>query len=182
MDSNRFDAVARALTAGTPRRTVLGLLAGSLVGLASHDAREVEGKKKRRRKKPKPATPPVSPPPPPPPPPAPSCSDGIQNGSETDVDCGGGTCDKCFNGKVCIQTDDCFSNRCITGKCKDCSSDPQCPGDCGCGNNGLCYNRTGFVRKDGTSCTLCPPRTGLCDVREESGVTFCFAHCGETLT
>jgi hypothetical protein len=181
MDSERFDAALRAWTAGTPRRTVLGLVAGSLVGLAALDASMARGKKKRRRKKPKkPVSPPVSPPPPPPPPPAaPTCSDGIQNGAETDVDCGGGSCDKCFNGKICIQTDDCFSNRCVAGKCRDCTADPQCPGDCGCGFNGLCYARAS-LRKDGVSCTLCPPRTALCDIREELGLTFCFAHCGET--
>ena len=32
---------------------------------------------------------------------APTCSDGIQNGNETDVDCGGGGCPACTNGKAC---------------------------------------------------------------------------------
>src|SRR4030095_6026889 len=32
---------------------------------------------------------------------APTCNDGIQNGSETDVDCGGGGCPACANGKGC---------------------------------------------------------------------------------
>ena len=31
----------------------------------------------------------------------PSCTDGEQDGTETDVDCGGGACPACDNGKVC---------------------------------------------------------------------------------
>jgi hypothetical protein len=37
----------------------------------------------------------------------PSCSDGVQNGDETDVDCGGG-CPRCWLGQRCAETSDCF--------------------------------------------------------------------------
>ena len=38
-----------------------------------------------------------------------SCTDQIRNGSETDVDCGGGTCAACANGKACQAGTDCLS-------------------------------------------------------------------------
>ncbi len=37
----------------------------------------------------------------------PTCTDGIQNGDETDVDCGGGTCPKCGGGQSCRTDQDC---------------------------------------------------------------------------
>jgi len=47
-----------------------------------------------------------------------SCSDGVKNGNETDVDCGGGgSCSKCAVGKVCTQPTDCASNFCVDGVC-----------------------------------------------------------------
>jgi hypothetical protein len=42
-------------------------------------------------------------------PPAPSCSDGIKNGNETDVDCGGGTCPGCPDLKACLVNSDCIA-------------------------------------------------------------------------
>ena len=29
---------------------------------------------------------------------APTCTDGVKNGDETDIDCGGGTCEACKKG------------------------------------------------------------------------------------
>jgi hypothetical protein len=37
-----------------------------------------------------------------------SCIDGTKNGNETDVDCGGGTCQPCFPGKHCSSDNDCL--------------------------------------------------------------------------
>ncbi|QQR89580.1 MAG: FG-GAP repeat protein [Myxococcales bacterium] len=45
---------------------------------------------------------------------APTCSDGVQNQDETDVDCGGSTCAACAAGQSCNQSSDCFSNACAT--------------------------------------------------------------------
>jgi len=54
----------------------------------------------------------------------PTCSDGIKNGSETDVDCGGSTCPKCANGKLCSAGGDCTSGFCSpTGVC---AAAPSC--------------------------------------------------------
>ena len=53
---------------------------------------------------------------------APSCNDGVKNGAETDVDCGGVTCNaaqkRCGGGKACATAADCASgNRCDAGTC-----------------------------------------------------------------
>jgi hypothetical protein len=77
--------------------------------------------------------------------PAPTCSDGIKNGNETDVDCGGGTCTACVNGKQCLTGTDCVSGSCSGGVCvtllangATCSSGSQCiSGNCA---DGVCCN------------------------------------------
>ncbi len=46
-----------------------------------------------------------------------TCKDAVQNGSETDVDCGGGTCPKCPLGKMCLMPADCQSGVCTGNKC-----------------------------------------------------------------
>jgi hypothetical protein len=48
---------------------------------------------------------------------APSCSDGIQNEMETDVDCGGPNCGKCLLGQTCGSPNDCVTGRCTAGIC-----------------------------------------------------------------
>ncbi len=48
-----------------------------------------------------------------------SCTDEATNGNETDIDCGGGTCDKCGAGKICKADTDCKSGKCDSGKCAD---------------------------------------------------------------
>ena len=42
----------------------------------------------------------------------PTCSDGLQNGNETDVDCGGVKCLPCKNNKKCEIDSDCTSEIC----------------------------------------------------------------------
>jgi hypothetical protein len=48
---------------------------------------------------------------------APTCSDGVKNGDETDVDCGGGNCPQCGDGKSCSLASDCASGVCTDGTC-----------------------------------------------------------------
>jgi hypothetical protein len=48
---------------------------------------------------------------------SPTCTDGVKNGSETDVDCGGGTCSPCANGDTCAVGSDCVSGTCTGGIC-----------------------------------------------------------------
>jgi hypothetical protein len=50
--------------------------------------------------------------------PAPTCADGIKNGGETDVDCGGPTmCARCAPHKGCQVNADCISGVCSAGQC-----------------------------------------------------------------
>jgi cysteine-rich repeat protein len=46
-----------------------------------------------------------------------ACNDSFKNGNETDVDCGGGTCQKCALTLQCLGGPDCQSGFCSTGKC-----------------------------------------------------------------
>jgi hypothetical protein len=46
-----------------------------------------------------------------------SCMDAMQDGDETDVDCGGSVCAACANGKKCVQNADCQSNNCSGMTC-----------------------------------------------------------------
>ncbi len=43
---------------------------------------------------------------------APGCADGVKNGNETDIDCGGGTCATCDDGDACAVPGDCDSGVC----------------------------------------------------------------------
>ncbi len=48
------------------------------------------------------------------------CQDGVKNGDETDVDCGGTTCPGCGGGKKCSESSDCSQTSvqaCVDGIC-----------------------------------------------------------------
>jgi hypothetical protein len=47
----------------------------------------------------------------------PTCTDGVRNGTETDVDCGGGVCPACGAGKQCQVDADCAAGTCTGGAC-----------------------------------------------------------------
>ena len=49
----------------------------------------------------------------------PSCTDGVANGNETDIDCGGGFCSKCLVGRGCSIAADCRSNVCTNKRCTE---------------------------------------------------------------
>lgn len=69
------------------------------------------------------------------------CSDGVQNGDETDIDCGGATCAACTAGQSCSVPADCESLVCTGGICQmatcadgvqnQSESDIDCGGPCG---------------------------------------------------
>lgn len=48
----------------------------------------------------------------------PGCANGVQDGDESDVDCGG-SCEPCPDGKVCNEPDDCLSMMCVEQVCGD---------------------------------------------------------------
>ncbi|MBI4705981.1 MAG: SBBP repeat-containing protein [Deltaproteobacteria bacterium] len=72
------------------------------------------------------------------------CADGAKNGSETDVDCGGG-CPACADGKKCKLAADCTSGFCEGGKCKKRPNGEPCaaPAECQSGHctDGLCCDK-----------------------------------------
>src|SRR5215218_3645171 len=118
MDADRFDSLTRALTAAGSRRraralAVSGALA-PLFGLGETDARDklkkckkIDNKHRRKKciKKAKRDNDNL-------------CQDGVKNGGESDVDCGGGTCPRCAVGQICASRNDCISGRCDVGTCK----------------------------------------------------------------
>ncbi|WP_437781723.1 trypsin-like serine protease [Sorangium sp. So ce1097] len=59
---------------------------------------------------------------------APTCTDGVKNGTETDVDCGGTCTADCANGATCSVNADCTSQNCVAGVCQ--ASSTPCGGLC----------------------------------------------------
>lgn len=49
-----------------------------------------------------------------------SCGDGLMNGTETDVDCGGNSCPGCLTYGACRSDDDCDDNQCAKGSSAVC--------------------------------------------------------------
>ena len=59
---------------------------------------------------------------------APSCTDGVHNGAETGLDCGGGSCPGCATGGGCFLSSDCATGGCSGGICQPpCTTGAQCP-------------------------------------------------------
>jgi hypothetical protein len=55
------------------------------------------------------------------------CVDGMKNGSETDVDCGGPVCSKCADGDGCIVPSDCVVGVCTNNQCDGIPTAAQAP-------------------------------------------------------
>lgn len=103
----------------------------------------------------------------------PSPTDGVKNGTETDIDCGGAKAPACADGKSCGGRGDCASDVCTAGKCIA----PVCPDgakngletaiDCGgpacprCGDNLSCLVpidcASGVCQNKGAGLTCQPP-------------------------
>lgn len=184
MESNQFDALTARLAARATRREGLGLLAllgAAPAGLMAEPAAAKKRRKKGRNKK-KPGnrghhtTPP---------PPAPTCTDGIRNGDETDVDCGG-SCPPCAVNQRCQTRADCANAFCEGAPgnrvCTPCPNTTQCgntgPDRCFCGitaddNREICFAipRTALV----ANCTQCAPGD-VCIFDVNAGLN-CFAPC-----
>ncbi|WP_437781382.1 hypothetical protein [Sorangium sp. So ce1097] len=130
-----------------------------------------------------------------------ACADGVKNGDETDVDCGGATCPQCANAKACMGADDCTSGFCADSVCCDTACDADCDacaadlkesgeesGTCGpskaeseCGASTCSEGvETGRGTCDGESVECGPGaekecETFACDPKENA----CFTECSE---
>ena len=202
MDSKQFDRITQSWSSGTPRRTMLGVLAGGIFGLTGLDEGTARKKKKVtlcfndetivvKKSKKGPllsqgatqgacaASPPPPPPlsTPPPPPPTVSCEDGVKNGDETDTDCGG-SCPRCADFRQCQNREDCSSALCANNVCITCRSSDQCGSDdfssCTCNSN-TCTSRGGRTIMGGR-CADCPSGTIACDVLFDRVI--CRPRCG----
>lgn len=56
----------------------------------------------------------------------PHCIDQVQNADETDIDCGGQTCQVCSIGKGCRTNGDCLTDACNQGRCIDTTQYASC--------------------------------------------------------
>jgi len=71
----------------------------------------------------------------------PTCSDGLESGTESDIDCGGGTCSDCNKGKSCDADTDCVTGACVNGAC-------NLPTSCEQLKNGLPATPNGIYQLD----------------------------------
>ena len=103
-----------------------------------------------------------------------SCVDGVQNGDETDVDCGGSRCDQCPDGDSCLRPYDCIHQACWFRNSAV--------------SSGTCFSHTNGIR-DGDE--TCPdgggPTSGTacengesCQVDSDCISTKCAPSCSET--
>ena len=197
MDGRHFDTLTRSLTTASSRRRALAAFGGTLgLAVAAASADEAAAKKKKcppckkrkqgtcKKKKPDGTACPggacqggrcV----------APTCTDGIKNGNETAVDCGGG-CKRCGTGQGCTGRNDCASALCSGGTCQTCmpGSDNNCGGDaggpCHCDlthPDGATVCTTSDLTGSGAPCasSACPPGQ-ICI--NSAGTIFCIKPCG----
>ena len=181
MDEPRFDALTRSL-ATSSRRRILSVLVAALsgsglagierpIGARKSAARckkiKDDAKRKKCRKRAASRR-------------KPTCFDGIKNGAETGLDCGGG-CPRCGNGQGCATRNDCATAFCDTGTCANCAVSTICGtyanGDCRCypttAGRAFC-GRSSPAGPTVTDCDACPAGT-LCS---SDGPPFdCYQFC-----
>jgi hypothetical protein len=106
-----------------------------------------------------------------------TCSDGIQNQDETDVDCGGDICAVCANGADCNDDGDCSSESCVGGQCAaSCTDSIQNQGESDVDCGGTCPQC-----QEGQGCFADPDCVQLPDVQScVSGQ--CTNHCFDSIT
>ena len=122
----------------------------------------------------------------------PACNDGVQNGNETDVDCGGSgfggkpACPTCADKKHCAKNGDCAHNSCFgsgPGTCVSCVDDAkdgnETDSDCG----GVSCDLQGKTCATGKACLTafdCASLTctgGTCELRPDGDTCFTSTQC-----
>jgi hypothetical protein len=99
-----------------------------------------------------------------------TCTDGVQNQDESDVDCGG-SCPACANGQACLENSDCVSLNCVAGICEEVAL-PSCAelGGVVCSGDEVC-NGTVEESSEGECCI------GSCEVLLPSCAELCGVVC-----
>lgn len=96
------------------------------------------------------------------------CDDGILNGTETDIDCGGDACGGCDDGDDCEDASDCVTGLCTAGTCGG--------GGSTCDDGIQNGDETGI--DCGGSCPPCtPPVTLVAEVREPPTHDWGYGYC-----
>jgi hypothetical protein len=107
-----------------------------------------------------------------------TCGDGLLNGDETDVDCGG-SCPPCDLGRGCVQNADCMSGLCCGGVCSDPDSVTTC-GNC----QQICP--PDFACLDGNC--VCPEPRALCGAAcvdlntDPANCSYCGRNCNRFMS
>jgi hypothetical protein len=188
METEHFDSIIRGLTRSRSRRGALLSLIGGVAGFAFHSETSAKHRKKHKKKHRNGGSPPGSPPPvsPLPSPPVPTCSDGIRNGTETDIDCGG-SCRRCADDRTCVAANDCISGTCPDGTCVACTPLDVCGSDangqCSCSvddNSGepTCRSSELLGGLSVPSCPDCPAGTEVCVSTGNGMLRNCYKRCG----
>ena len=115
------------------------------------------------------------------------CADGVKNGGETDVDCGG-ICPRCATGKTCASRSDCASARCANGTCQTCAN---ALADCGTDSDGsmcacrdhasgqrFCTKINGRLFPAGTPCSVCQGAEQCFPINGGANGIECILPCG----
>lgn len=103
-----------------------------------------------------------------------SCDDGIQNGQETDVDCGGPDCEPCEIDDSCVDNSDCTTQVCYQETCVECVEDDQCAVEQVCSDDNQCVQCDADSHcDDGNPCTANTCQGGSCVDLELSDGTNC---------
>lgn len=118
-----------------------------------------------------------------------SCNDGIQNGTETGIDCGGNDpeCARCPDGSACVQSSDCSNQNCLGGTCISCGdgviNGTETDIDCG-GADPFCIRcQAGQLCRVDSDCDLQGRASGACvDGRCCGGSTTHCTRCAERLS
>ncbi len=92
----------------------------------------------------------------------PTCTDALKSGAESDVDCGGGTCNDCNKGKGCAADTDCVTGACVNGAC-------NLPTSCGQLKTGLPATPTGVYTLDTDGDGPRQPFDVYCDMVTDGG-------------
>jgi hypothetical protein len=183
MDSTRFDTLTSTFAQRYSRRGACTALAAGALGLLGLAETTAKTGKKGKGKRPKKGKAPTRHPSPP----RATCNDGIKNGDESDVDCGG-RCPRCATGKSCTSRNDCVSASCPLGTCEGCAADADCGedafGQCYCDPPGLggprvcSSNRVPPGGAGVTSCAQCPAGTTCLANSGIPGIFNCNTLCG----